>query len=573
MNWYFRIKNRVSSLLRPDRWNSPAIVALTATAIGLVAVAAYLLGNRAEPSDTADLPTRSAPGPFRDVVPAGAFLVGFEATLGSSAPDARITSVRPIFRRGNAETRGQYHGIDGPHALEVKAPEGYAVGILNAARGDTREGFSMQMMKIVGDHLDPKDTLPVQSIGTLGIITPDSIGDGTPARAVFGRTDEAGNFLGMGVDFGLQEIADPYPWDEFPDRPYIKPGADVTGIAGGMGSLASAGETDGPVTAIEFGLVEWFGRDVIGAVHALGERNKSEGPNPEWQWSRKVRTEAKPGYALSSVRVYGRTNADGARLTFSRIKEASLDLADSYDSEPIGDVGNPKVQLLTGDGRMVHGLIAQLRHGRVVGFGFQLAKVAEGWKPPVRFRSRMQPTPAEVEAAHGAEAEGPAKWGTRTRFVGRVAEKPSKPWGVNWSGEPLLGLEVGLANRQGKEVVCGIRPFSRQLWPFEDWVPWQGRPGVRQVLAIAKPGFAVGAVRIYGESGIDGLRLTFCSKREGQLDIHDGYDSAPIGTVDEQNFVQLTGRGRLIVGMFGDNREGDLEGFGLEFAAETKPEK
>jgi hypothetical protein len=69
------------------------------------------------------------------------------------------------------------------------------------------------------------------------------------------------------------------------------------------------------------------------------------------------------------------------------------------------------------------------------------------------------------------------------------------------------------------------------------------------------------------------LKLTFCRLEAGRLVISEGYNSAPVGTVDEQNFVQLTGRGRPIVGMFGGNRVGDLESFGLEFAKETVPAK
>jgi hypothetical protein len=512
-------------------------------------------------------PTFDRATPFRDSVPAGSWLVGFEATLSSSEWDAVVTSVRPIFRKDGVETHGVMHGTAGPHRVEAKAPDGFAVAALAAPGGITRDGFEMSAMKIVDDHLNPRMQVRLPAIGGMRTTEADWIGLGSPVRAVFGRTGDRGEFVGMGFEFATIETAAPDPWKERPEVVPFEPKSKMTHGTGGYGSGRIAGSAEGPVTTVEFGLVEWFGRDVIGAIHAVGEQPFFK-LNEAWNWERKVRIDAKPGYALSGMRVYGEPNADGVRLIFSRLKNGALDPTDSYESEPVGDVRGRAV-LLSSFGRTVHGLYVSEHLGRVNGVRLSLRNPGEDAELPLDKGS----PPKSRQAGDVAAARAAAAANEVTATLGPEVNPGVSTWkSSGGSRTPLLGFEVGLAKRDDKLVVCGLRLIiPPSFGGLRERTDWYGSAGAKQVRVEAEPGYALSAVRVFGKERVDGLRATFSRIDGDRLDIDDGYNAEPVGTVDEVHYVQLSGQGRPIAGLRLAGSAREVNELGLRFADDTTP--
>jgi hypothetical protein len=243
------------------------------------------------------------------------------------------------------------------------------------------------------------------------------------------------------------------------------------------------------------------------------------------------------------------------------------DLADSYESNTVGDVDETNIVLVSGAGRVVHGIHAFRRNGRVVGLRLKVAPIAAGaaqttWQAPLS----LKPSSHEVDAAHGPQAISPSKDDWKLRIYDGGAGERSLNLTHHLQSSQLVGFVFGFTTHDGRAVICGYRTITTRENEFvANTSNWKGRPGSRQVQVRAKPGYAVSAARLYGLDAVDGMRLTFSRIVADGLDIQDGYDAEPVGFVDVKRFAQLTGRGKRVNGFSVAMEDGRLWGFGLHY--------
>jgi hypothetical protein len=129
-----------------------------------VAVDATLIPKPEPYEKTRILGTANNPE-FQDKAPEGGLLVGFEIGFGKFRNIEMIRSVRPIYRVGDKESKGEQHGTQLNSLVTLKAKKGYAVGAISAMHGLGFDGMSITFMKLVDGKLDPKDSYDSEYVG------------------------------------------------------------------------------------------------------------------------------------------------------------------------------------------------------------------------------------------------------------------------------------------------------------------------------------------------------------------------------------------------------------------------
>jgi hypothetical protein len=141
---------------------------------------------------------------FREVGPESSVLVGVEVGVGRFFDNPVVKSARPIFRAGEKETPGVWHGpTDKENVKEVVkviAKPGYAVGVITVKTGLGIDGFSVTFMKVKDGKLDPTDSYESEWIGGMGGGPKQKIGDGTLVIGLIGK-DRADCLSGVGLLF------------------------------------------------------------------------------------------------------------------------------------------------------------------------------------------------------------------------------------------------------------------------------------------------------------------------------------------------------------------------------------
>jgi hypothetical protein len=140
---------------------------------------------------------------FREAGPDGSLLVGLEVGVGRFFNNPVVVSVRPIFRAGNKETEGEWHGTTKADAVKevvkVVAKPGYAIGALTAKTGLGMDGLSVTFMKVVNGKLDPNDSYESDWVGGKGGGGPVKVGgDGTAIIGLIGKA-RADTVSGLGL--------------------------------------------------------------------------------------------------------------------------------------------------------------------------------------------------------------------------------------------------------------------------------------------------------------------------------------------------------------------------------------
>jgi hypothetical protein len=140
-------------------------------------------------------------GPFQEAAPEGALLVGLEIGLGFYNPAEVIHAVRPVFRAGEKDTRGQQQGTNLNKVTCLLAKPGFAVGAVTVKTGANADGLSVTFMRIKGDRLDPTDAYESEWVGDVRpggktILT----GEGRPVVGIFGTKNNE-NVTGIGLLF------------------------------------------------------------------------------------------------------------------------------------------------------------------------------------------------------------------------------------------------------------------------------------------------------------------------------------------------------------------------------------
>ncbi|AWM36268.1 Serine protease Do-like HtrA [Gemmata obscuriglobus] len=138
---------------------------------------------------------------FREVGPEGSVLVGLEVGVGRFFDNPVIKCVRPVFRGGDKETTGEWHGPTDQTVVKefvkVVAKPGYAVGVLTVRTGLGADGLSITFMKVVDGKLDPKDSYESEWVGGKGG-GEGKVGDGTLAIGLIGKA-RADTVSGFGL--------------------------------------------------------------------------------------------------------------------------------------------------------------------------------------------------------------------------------------------------------------------------------------------------------------------------------------------------------------------------------------
>jgi S1-C subfamily serine protease len=128
---------------------------------------------------------------FREVGPEGSVLVGLEVGIGRFVNNPVIKSVRPIFRVGDKDTAGEWHGPTDKETVKevvkVVAKPGYAVGLMTVRTGLGMDGLSITFMKVADGKLDPKDKYESEWVGGKGG-GEGKVGEGGLVIGLIGRT-------------------------------------------------------------------------------------------------------------------------------------------------------------------------------------------------------------------------------------------------------------------------------------------------------------------------------------------------------------------------------------------------
>ncbi len=142
---------------------------------------------------------------FKDLAPAGGHLIGLEIGLGKFGTNDVVHALRPLYRTGDKETKGERHGPNLARVTVVKAKNGYAVGTVTVKAGAGLDGMSVTFMKVVDGKLDPSDAYESDWVGGKGGNPPVKLGgDGSPVVGIVGRTNKNGT-NGFGVLLKGQE--------------------------------------------------------------------------------------------------------------------------------------------------------------------------------------------------------------------------------------------------------------------------------------------------------------------------------------------------------------------------------
>jgi hypothetical protein len=135
---------------------------------------------------------------FRDTAPEGGYLIGLEVGLGKFGKNDVPHSLRPIYRTGDKETKGERHGPDLPNTVTLKAKDGYVVSAISVKTGAGLDGVTLTFTRLVNGKLDLKDSYDSEYAGGPGGNRTVKVGDGTPIIGIIGRTNKNGT-NGLGV--------------------------------------------------------------------------------------------------------------------------------------------------------------------------------------------------------------------------------------------------------------------------------------------------------------------------------------------------------------------------------------
>jgi serine/threonine protein kinase len=145
-------------------------------------------------------------------------------------------------------------------------------------------------------------------------------------------------------------------------------------------------------------------------------------------------------------------------------------------------------------------------------------------------------------------------------FAPEFEEVPSE-------GALLIGFEVGLGKFGANDVIHSIRAIYRND-KGELFGDVHGKPTDRVVTVKAKPGYAVGTVRLNTHLLIDGMRITFMRIEGKFLDADHSYVEK-IATIGDGGSEPSLGGGSLVVGVCGKADARVCNAFGLVLRGKT----
>jgi S1-C subfamily serine protease len=335
------------------------------------------------------------------------------------------------------------------------------------------------------------------------------------------------------------------PGPAIPPGPPQPPAAITAGVKPrmlgfGIGpEFRELGPEGGMLIGFELGLRKEHGRDAVRSARAIYRVGDNEvfgdkrGNVPGALKSLKAKT----GYAIGAISVKSAIVIEGFAVTFMKVKDGRLDPTDAYESEWFGD--NPatrQANKLEGGGSPIVGLVGRADENNLIAIGAVFKGQEKG----------MGPVPPP---------------GTKPTQIQGGAFDPEF-LEVGPDGSLLVGLEIGLGKFFDNDVIRAVRPVFRK--DSKDELGTQrGTELDRVVKAIAKPGYAIGAITVKAGLTGDGLSITFMKVKDGRLDQTDTYESEWIGGMGGGGPVMLGGDGSPVVGIVGKANAKDCTGIGL----------
>lgn len=129
----------------------------------------------------------------------------------------------------------------------------------------------------------------------------------------------------------------------------------------------------------------------------------------------------------------------------------------------------------------------------------------------------------------------------------------------------LVGLRVGYVPIFGGPKVAMVEPIYQV---GNRYVPGKryGKPIPPEMTVVAKPGYAVGAIRTRTGLTVDAFQVEFMRFKDGQLDPDDSYTTNWLGDPRGGGPRDATGEGKVVVGIHGRSNGREINGLGLVVA-------
>lgn len=122
--------------------------------------------------------------------------------------------------------------------------------------------------------------------------------------------------------------------------------------------------TGAVLVGFEVGLGDFVGNTIVKNVRPIYQtfQGRTDGEMLGGQHDKTVRIEAKPGYAVASIRMQTGLGIDGFSVTFMEVQGTSLNPAKSYESEWVGGkAGLPGGSIVSSDNALIVGVSSQSR--------------------------------------------------------------------------------------------------------------------------------------------------------------------------------------------------------------------
>ncbi|WP_422928525.1 c-type cytochrome domain-containing protein [Singulisphaera sp. PoT] len=202
-------------------------------------------------------------------------------------------------------------------------------------------------------------------------------------------------------------------------------------------------------------------------------------------------------------------------------------------------------------------LIAEARHVKTI----DVAGLSDAATPAPRAGGNRAPA---------AEAKTKPILGQRKAYPPeRLSNFPEEFFGGNRdlfrevgpAGSVLVGVRVSYIMRFGGPKISSIQPIFRVGRTLLEGERHGGLLG-KETTAIAKPGYAVGALRTHTGLTVDGFEMVFMKIKGDRLDPNDTYNSPWLGDTRGGSPGEVNSQGNLVVGLQGRSKD-EVNALGL----------
>jgi len=168
---------------------------------------------------------------------------------------------------------------------------------------------------------------------------------------------------------------------------------------------------------------------------------------------------------------------------------------------------------------------------------------------------------------------------TRTDLVGSFGNTPFEE--INKLGVVLVGFRLGMGKFLDKPVIHTIEPIylstkgevygvKRGKERYSTGKKSRSNAKETEILR-AKPGYAVGGIKLQTGLGVDGMSLIYLRIDGDKLDPNDKYESKWVGSLGSDHPKLLGGTGHLVIGVRGVEDKKDIKQLGFVYAGKDAP--